>query len=68
MINEVDSVTREELRLSDYVMMCCKPIIEHYPHLILQKVPDFRRTDGLAFCPPRSGTGTSVVQSFRANL
>ena len=28
-INEVDNVTREELRLSDYVMMCCKPITEH---------------------------------------
>ena len=26
-INEVDNVTREELRLSDYVM-CCKPITE----------------------------------------
>ena len=25
MINEVDNVTREELRLNDYVM-CCKPI------------------------------------------
>ena len=28
MINEVDNVTREELRLSDNVMMCCKPITE----------------------------------------
>ena len=28
MINEVDNVTREELRLSDYVMVCCKPIGE----------------------------------------
>ena len=27
-INEVDNVTREELRLSDYVMVCCKPIGE----------------------------------------
>ena len=29
--NEVDSVAREELRLSDYVMMCCKPIIKQRP-------------------------------------
>ena len=28
MINESGNVTREELRLSDYVMMCCKPITE----------------------------------------
>ena len=27
--NKVDNVTREELRLSDYVMMWCKPIAEH---------------------------------------
>ena len=27
-MNEVDNVTREELRLSDYVTMCFKPIIE----------------------------------------
>ena len=27
-INEVDNVTRKELRLSDYVMMCCKPVTE----------------------------------------
>ena len=28
-----------------------------YLHLILQKVHDFRRTDGLGFCPPGSRTG-----------
>ena len=28
-INKVDNVTKEELRLSDYDMMCCKPITEH---------------------------------------
>ena len=27
-INEVDNVTREELMLNDYVIICCKPIIE----------------------------------------
>ena len=32
MINEVDNVTREELRLSDYVMMGCKPITEQPWH------------------------------------
>ena len=39
-----------------------------YLHLILQKVHDFRRTDGLAFCPRGSPAGTSVVESCRANL
>ena len=28
MISGVDNVTREKLRLSNYVIMCCKPIIE----------------------------------------
>ena len=28
-----------------------------YPYLILQKVHDFRKTDGLAFCPPESRAG-----------
>ena len=35
-INETDSVTREELMLSDYVMICCKPI--RTQSLILHKM------------------------------
>ena len=35
-INEIDSVTREVLMLSDYVMICCKPI--RTQSLILHKM------------------------------
>ena len=38
------------------------------PDLILQKVHDFRRTDGIALCTPERWTGTSAVRSCHANL
>ena len=35
---------------------------------ILQKLHGFRRIDGLAFYPPRSRAGTSVIESWRADI
>ena len=43
-INEVDNVTREELRLSDYVIMWCKPITEQWAPTIRQMKHHFRFT------------------------
>ena len=36
-ISEVDNVTREKLRLSDYAMMCCKAITEYKGYLTRHK-------------------------------